>query len=141
MTELIKRQDIVDAARRYVGVPFKKGGRDARGMDCIGLLLLVGWELGIPLADTRKYTMNPEVELMKEFVYGQSVRRPISPVVNGSIAIFKQSVFPMHTGIMTRDRGQMMVINANLKLRAVVEQPFADWKSELIEFRDYEGVE
>lgn len=36
------RNDVVAAARRYMGTPFRHTGRSADGIDCIGLIILVG---------------------------------------------------------------------------------------------------
>lgn len=39
--------DVVDAAKRYLGVPYVFGGEDASGMDCSGLVQTVYAEMGI----------------------------------------------------------------------------------------------
>ena len=36
---VIKRREIVDAARNWVGVPYRHQGRTRNGIDCVGLLL------------------------------------------------------------------------------------------------------
>jgi len=40
-------QDIVEAAKKYIGVPYVFGGEDASGMDCSGLVQKVLADLGI----------------------------------------------------------------------------------------------
>lgn len=138
---MIDRLDIVRAARSYIGTYFKKGGRDRQGIDCVGLLILVGGELGIELNDTTAYSFDPNAPLMSKFVFAQSIRRPFSPLQNGYIAILKQSIFPMHTGIIALDSGRPTIINANARSKKVIEQPLTEWEKDLIEVRDYKGVE
>lgn len=136
------RQLIVDAARQYLGTPFKKGGRSKTAIDCVGLLVLVGRDVGLHIEDTTEYSFNPEVAKFVDVIYSQSVRLPMEPLLIGSIGIFKQSIFPMHTGIIAKDprNGQLTVINANLSRKSVVEQPMSEWKSNLLHLRDYKGI-
>ena len=137
---MITRQQIVDAARAYIGTPFKKGGRDANGMDCVGLLILTGTDCGLALRDSTAYNFDPNVPLMEEYVFKQSTRQKIVPLQNGYIAILKQSVFPMHTGIITMDGPKPTIINANMKARRVIEEDLSYWINDLISVRDYLGV-
>lgn len=138
----ILREDIVTVARSYLGVPFKKGGRDRQGIDCVGLLVLVGREVGLHIEDTVDYSFNPEVKKFIEVIYSQSVRIPMNPIPIGSIGIFKQTIFPMHTGIIAKhpDSSVLTVINANLKRKCVVEQPLSEWQHDFLQLRDYKGI-
>lgn len=138
----ISRDDIVKAARSYLGVPFKKGGRVREGIDCVGLLVLVGRDLGLHIEDTIDYSFNPEVKKFVEVIYSQSVRIPMNPIQIGSIGIFKQTIFPMHTGIIAKspESGELTVINANLKHKCVIEQPLSEWQHDFLQLRDYKGI-
>lgn len=137
---MIDRMDIVRAARSYLGVYFKKGGRDRAGMDCVGLLYSVGRDIGLELEDTTAYTFDPNAPLMQRYVFEQSERRKINTLQNGYIAILRQSIFPMHTGIIALDGAWPTIINANAIKRRVIEQPLDAWFKDLIEVRDYKGV-
>jgi len=46
-TNGVSGSDIVDAAKKYIGVPYVFGGEDATGMDCSGLVQRVLADLGI----------------------------------------------------------------------------------------------
>lgn len=140
------RQDVVDAARKYLGVPFQRGARSMQAMDCVGLLILVGRDLGLHIEETSKYFFDPIAsempELIKNYVDAQSIPAPLTPLKVGRIAILRQSVYPMHTGIFAKDKqGKFTIINANMKARRVVEQNFDFyWKDKLLVTRDYPGV-
>ncbi len=134
----VTRKDIVDEARTWLGVKFKKGGRDRTGVDCIGLLLGVGYHFGFDIEDSVEYSFNPEPTMFQHMVYDQTVDRNLNDVQEGSIVILRQSVFPMHTGILAKSvYGGWSIINANLKERRVVEQSIDVWKDMLIGLRDY----
>jgi hypothetical protein len=48
----ITGKDVVQAARKYVGVSLVQGGRDREyGLDCVGLILATGKDLGLLAAD------------------------------------------------------------------------------------------
>ncbi|HEX9768447.1 MAG TPA: NlpC/P60 family protein [Kiloniellales bacterium] len=52
------RSDVIAAARAYVGRPFRWGGRSARGLDCVGLPLMVARDLKV--AGWEKLWNDPE---------------------------------------------------------------------------------
>ena len=45
------RDDIVRQARTYIGVRWRQFGRNYGGVDCIGLILAVCQDLGVPYKD------------------------------------------------------------------------------------------
>jgi cell wall-associated NlpC family hydrolase len=55
--------DVVDAAKKYLGVPYVFGGEDSSGMDCSGLVQRVYADLGIdlPRRVTQQMTQGTEV--------------------------------------------------------------------------------
>lgn len=135
---MIDPEKVVEDARSWLGVKFKKGGRDRMGVDCIGLLIRVGEAQGLVIRDTLEYSFNPEPQKFADMVYGQTEPLPSNSLKLGSIVLLKQSIFPMHTGILAKDHhDRWSVINANIKERKVVEQLFDQWKSQVIGFRAY----
>jgi cell wall-associated NlpC family hydrolase len=128
-------------ARSWLGVKFKKGGRDRLGVDCIGLLVGVGRSCGLEIEDTIQYSFDPEPEKFSRLVYGQTDPHPFKNLKPGLIVLLRQSIFPMHTGIISKDNyGRLSIINANLRERKVVEQQFSDWHELIIGFRTYKGM-
>ena len=129
---------IVADARSWIGVKFRKGGRDRTGIDCIGLLIRVGEEQGLTIRDDTQYSFNPEPAKFTEMVFSQTEPLSMNSLRVGSILVFRQTIFPMHTGILARDHhNEWSVINANAKERRVVEQPLSYWKANLIAIRAY----
>lgn len=46
----ITATDVLTAAREYIGAPFRLYGRGVQGIDCVGLVVVVGQQLGqLPL--------------------------------------------------------------------------------------------
>lgn len=129
---------IVAEARTWLGVKFKKGGRDRMGVDCIGLLLRVGEAQGLTIRDTTEYSFDPEPRKFQAYVYEQTEPLPSNSLRVGAILVLRQTIFPMHTGILAKDHhGRWSVINANIKERKVVEQTFDQWRNHLIAIRAY----
>lgn len=135
------RNDIVTAARSYLGVRFKMRGRTrAEGIDCVGLLANVARDIGMSVEDTVDYSKSPDPEMFRRMITDQTKPGSIHNLRSGSIAMFKQGVFPIHAGIVVVGGGQMSVINANLKLKQVVEQPWREWTLLLLGVREFPGV-
>ena len=44
---MIQREEVIRAARRYVGTPFVMAGRSRRGIDCVGLPLCIARDLRV----------------------------------------------------------------------------------------------
>jgi cell wall-associated NlpC family hydrolase len=61
------RQQILDAASKFLGLPFVHQGRSAEtGVDCVGLLVLIGHEIGYPeIKDVEGYRRIPRPEVIR----------------------------------------------------------------------------
>lgn len=134
------REDVVKIARSFKDARFRQCGRLPHAMDCVGLIVLTGRELGLEIEDASTYTFDPKPKFFMEHVRKQSVKADRKRLRHGQICLFRQSVFPMHLGILTMDGPTPTVINANLIKRKVVEQPYSEWRDLLIEVRDYKGI-
>lgn len=135
------RAQILREAKTWIDVKFKKGGRDRLGVDCVGLLVNVGRACGYTIRDTIEYSFSPEPAKFIDLVYGQTNAADPNDLRVGNLLLFRQSVFPMHTGILSKDHyGRLSVINANAIERRVVEQPLAKWQNEIIAVRDYKEI-
>jgi hypothetical protein len=140
---MVTRNDIVDAGRKYLGVPFRKGARGPQSLDCIGLLVAIHKDLGLPIEDGDYYTFAPgrAAQMINKYVYEQSEPSATKLPRHGQIAIMRETIYPIHLGIITRDTGRTMFLNANTKERRVVEQDFDRWKDLLVTLREFKGLE
>lgn len=135
------RDDVVQLARSYVDVKFTRSGRSrGKGIDCVGLLTLVGRDLGQEIDDMTNYNFEPNPDAFLNTIRSQSDPAPMKAIQRGMIVMLRQSIYPMHCGIIGSGEFGLTVINANLHARKTVEQPIAEWRNDIIEFRDYKGL-
>lgn len=109
---------IVAQARTWLGTPFQHQGRiKGHGVDCGGLLIGVGRELGLEVEEPPVYSMSPDPA-----IFAAHFRRYAAPVPRegmrpGDILHFAFAGDPRHVGFAT-DLG---VIHAWAKPGRVVE--------------------
>lgn len=138
------RAQIVASARGYLGSRWMHQGRTLHGVDCIGLLLCAGWDSGLELPDFPNYTRTPVPAVFLEAIRSHTLPGDRLPLRHGSIAIFKQAMFPCHVGLIATDKGEPTLIHSLMAVpRKVVEMRFRGsvWERDLIEIRDYPGLE
>jgi len=97
---MIEAKQVVDEARRWVGVPFRHIGRDASGIDCVGLPIVVCRALSLlpPEFDSGVYGRLPTGQLADR-LGEHCVELPRA--VPGSIIVIRWLVNAAHVGICT----------------------------------------
>lgn len=103
------RDVVVLKAREFLGTPFHHQGRvKGHGIDCVGLCVEVGKELGIYSGyDSTTYPSHPDgYSLLRHFRRSDLVEIPPQLFKAGDLIIFwiKNPTLPTHAGIVT-DRG------------------------------------
>lgn len=66
-------------ALRYLGTPFKHRGRSIKNLDCVGLLVMVAREIGMPHTDLKVYGREPTGNTLRDMLranFGMPVDRP-----------------------------------------------------------------
>ena len=116
---------MVEVARGLIGTPYKFQGRvPGVGCDCIGLVILTAWELGLFEFDFRNYSRNPgsilETEVKKHC-------QPLPEVTEGALVLFKIDNVPQHCGIITRYRSDWGLIHAYENVGKVREHRLIKW--------------
>lgn len=119
----------VEAARTWLGVPFRHQGRTRAGVDCVGLLVCVAREMGIRARDVTGYTREAKGMGFLEHFRGQMAEVPVISAQAGDVLIFVETVYPCHTGILSQRHGVAHLIHAHAPRRKVIEEPFAgEWR-------------
>lgn len=120
---------IVAAARAWLGTPFQHQGRlRGKGVDCGGLVIGVGRELGLAIDEPPAYSMSPDPGLFPSVLVRYCERVGLADFVPGDILHFSFAGEPRHVGIAT-DVG---VIHAWAKPGKVVEHRLdAIWRRRL----------
>lgn len=122
------RSDAVDKAREWLNVRWRHQGRNAAGIDCCGLVIKVGNDLGFFVYETLDYDRNTTgAEFVHYFEDAGCIEIPLAYAQPGDIVITSDRSFPCHCGIVSRKRGELHFIHAYAKRKKVVEEPLKHW--------------
>ena len=150
----VTRDQIVDEARSWLGVRWRHQGRNRSGVDCGGLVTVVGQALGImpAAADAFGYARLPTLYLLVETLAtwmrrktGAEFddRRPGDVVVLLPNDTYK---WPSHIGILSRlpsgDLGMIHSYNGLKKKGAdvVLETHYEPWRKNTVAVLAYHGL-
>lgn len=120
--------EIVNAAREYLGTPFHHQGRvKGVGVDCAGLLVCVGRDLGLNVFDDVTYAHEPDPALLRMMLASQlKIVNPHQQPEPGDIVLMRwgaaHSQAATHLGIVS-DIG---LIHAYAPAHKVVETSIDD---------------
>ena len=122
---MFSASEVVTTARGLVGTPYKFQGRKAGvGCDCIGLVIVTAWELGLFEFDFRNYSRNPGSLLEHEV---KQHCQPLSEVTEGALALFRIAGMTQHCGIITHYRNDWGLIHAYENVGQVREHRLINW--------------
>ena len=131
--------EVVEIARKWLGTKFHHQGRKIGvGVDCIGLIVGVARELGLPVEDRVDYAREPkdgELQMAMEKYLVPSELKP------GFVVLFKLEKEPQHVGIVTDYDGKGLgLIHAYIQARKVVEHNLdASWAFKIVAVYGYPG--
>lgn len=97
-------QSIIDTARTYLGTPYRHQGRvRGVGVDCLGLGICVGRELGfLPEAfDQQDYTHQPVPAVLLAGLRRHLQEIELSDVQPGDVLVMDVAGMPVHLGFRT----------------------------------------
>lgn len=137
----MKREEIVEAARGWMGVKWRHMGRNRQGLDCLGLLVVVAQHFGIEHhGDEVNYRRVPDGDRLVNTLTSQLViRHP--PLKTGMVVVMRDHSHACHVGIIGTRLGEQSLIHASLAHRQVYEEPWARWKPTFRMALDYPGIE
>jgi len=146
---IITSAQVVFQARLWKGTRFRHQGRlratpgDRGGVDCIGLVIGVGNDLGLDVFDMPGYGRDPDTEgaTLKAKCDEHLVRAPrLAP---GVIVLMHFGGFPRHMGIIgDYPGGKLSLIHSYIESFGCVEHRLDDhWRAQIIERYCYPGFQ
>lgn len=146
----MKRSEIVNIARSYIGTPFHHQGRKKGiGIDCVGLLVCVMRECGLKVEDQANYNGLIDSGLLRSKLDAHLVEVGLSLAMVGNTQIMRQSYqpgdilllrigkIPQHIAIVT-DGG---IIHTHEGSGKVVETELSRWEERIVSAYSFPGVE
>lgn len=119
------RSEIIAEARRWIGTPYRPRGRSIRGLDCLGLLVMIGQHFGVPHTDRTDYSLWPRHDYLILRTLGEALRpQPMAPdtCLDGCVGVFAERRLPGHVGVFSRQHSAAHLIHARITPGRVVEQ-------------------
>jgi cell wall-associated NlpC family hydrolase len=105
-------------ARAWVGTPFRLHGRDATGIDCFGLILRVGWTLGLPLPDATGYGMAGDGPRLRTWLEANLVPlRTFSDAGPGDVVALRLRLGWEHVGLLGWLHGSLSLVHVHTLAR------------------------
>ena len=138
------RDKVIELARTYLGVAWRHQGRTRHGIDCAGLVLLVGKELELlaPELDVIGYARRPNKFTFLVPFRENMNEKPLAEARCGDVLIFADGPYPCHTGFLTEKYNVPHFIHAYAGMRKVLEQPYDErWKGKATHCFEYRGVD
>jgi cell wall-associated NlpC family hydrolase len=113
-----------EAARAYLGVPWRHLGRSREGLDCIGLVLLAARDCGIVADDPAPYAREPSSQLLRRELARYLDQVSLADPRPGDVLVFNLGIYAGHIGIVGKhpDYGCLSLIHAYAPRRRVVEE-------------------
>lgn len=135
----ILREDIVKAARSFIGVRYLHQGRNVKtGVDCVGLLVLLGEKLGIEdIHDLPNYRRVPPASVLYDYLKRNLREIEVGKLKVGDFVLmrFAGGLKPRHTAIITNLDTELIagiqpsMVHANGNAKSVVESPIKLFKT------------
>ena len=122
---MITNTQIVPVARTLINTPYAHHGRTPQvGVDCIGVVILVGHQLELFDYDYLNYSRDADGSLIRIV---EKHCQPLPTITEGAIAVFKLSAIPHHVGIISKFRESWGLIHAYQNTGKVREHEFIQW--------------
>jgi len=136
------RSEIVAVAREYLGVRWSHEGRTRGGLDCVGLIQMVGARFGVPYTDMVGYDASPDGHMFLNHLRDHLTVNQRGMYFDGTIGLFRQNRFPCHVGIFASRGEERTLIHSSVAARCVVETTYDSTDTlKLVLAMEYPGVE
>ncbi len=136
------RAAVVAAAREWIGTPWRHQGRNERGIDCAGLVVKIAHKFGFSEFDATDYQRNTRGHDFMKYFRDNMDEIPVLAVDEGDVILFRDSMFPCHSAIVSRAHRELHIIHAYARRKRVLEEPLnQEWRSKWIAAFRYRGLE
>lgn len=149
---MVTREEIVTKAREYIGTPFQDKGRmKGMALDCVGLLLCVGKELGLhstqgfPIDHDyyAGYSAQPVGNFVQQACGAHMVRKALTAMQPGDVVTMAIPSAPCHVAIVGSGPHGLTLIHAldGGARKCVEDRLDYRWQSRIVSCFAYAGVE
>src|SRR5512134_1433396 len=123
---------VIAEAKQWLGVPWRHQGRTRAGLDCAGLVVVVGRALELVTYDFVGYPRRASgFAFVEHFQMNMDAVR-ITDAAPGDVLLFADHAYPCHCGIITRWGSDPHFIHAHVTRRKVVEEPYiGEWPAKV----------
>jgi len=136
------RDDIVAEARKWIDVPWRHQGRTRLGIDCAGLVILVGNSLDLINYDTTNYQRKTHGQDFLNHFRMNMDEKSITEVLPGDVMLFRDRQYPCHAAIVGGTPNALTIIHAYARVRKVIEERLntEEWLQRRIICFKYRGL-
>lgn len=120
------RQDIINEALKWKDVPWKHQGRTRSGIDCAGLIVLVGNTLNLINYDYMSYTRHTNQDKFLQHFRMVLKEKPLHQRLPGDVLLFRDGVQSCHSAIYAPIFNGPGIIHAYAGRRKVVHEPMTE---------------
>ena len=130
--------DILIAARSFLGTPFRHQGRiPGLALDCAGLVVSVAKEIGADYIDRPGYSRNPSGGLLESALDDQPCLERVTDRQPGDVLLMRFSGEPQHLAIFTGEN----IIHSYESVGKVCEHRLSDvWAARIVRVYRFGGL-
>lgn len=129
----MRKNDIVEEARKLLNVKWQHQGRSINGVDCAGLCVLTARGLGLEVQDYTNYQRRTHGTEFLEYFRRNLDEKAFGDMTTGDVVVLTEPTYPCHCGIVTERHGEQYFIHAYAKRRKVVEERISDdWRKRIV---------
>ena len=136
------RNDVVEEARKWIGVRWRHQGRNEHGIDCAGLIIVVATKFGLQDTNPADYPRRTSGdEFVNYFRAAGMVDVPFAQRQPGDVILVQDKGLPCHCGFLTSKRGADHYLHGYAIRKMVVEEPLEAWVPKITHVLRFPGIE